>query len=66
MFNHGLEQSSIIIIEDPNLADWQIRNSIKNRQKIGKQIDEVWVKAVSLMRLATNPQNRQCKNTTFF
>lgn len=51
MFNHGLEQSSIIIIEDPNLADWQIRNSIKNRQKIGKQIDEVWVKTVSRMRL---------------
>lgn len=39
------------LIEDPNLADWQIRNSIKNRQKIGKQIDEVWVKTVSRMRL---------------
>ncbi len=51
MFNHGLEQSSRIIIEDPHLADWQIRNSIKNRQKIGKQIDEVWVKTGSRMRL---------------
>ena len=39
------------LIEDPNLADWQIRNSIKNRQKIGIQIDEVWVKTVSRMRL---------------
>ena len=51
MFNHGLEQSSRIIIEDPHLADWQIRNSIKNRQKTGKQIDEVWVKTGSRIRL---------------
>ncbi|MBQ1408482.1 MAG: minor capsid protein [Bacteroidales bacterium] len=51
MLNHGLVQSSRIIIEDPHLQDWFILNGIENRKKIGKQIDEVWVKRGSHIRL---------------
>lgn len=35
MLTHGLKQSSRIIIEDPLLTDYYIRNSIENRQKTG-------------------------------
>lgn len=44
MMNHGLKQSSRIIIEDPLLSRKYIEISIKKRVEQGAVIDEVWIK----------------------
>ena len=51
MMNHGLKQSSRIIIEDPLLSDKYMLRGVENRQKVGKTIEEVWVKRGSHIRL---------------
>lgn len=44
MMNHGLEQSSRIIIDKPELTDRFMLRSIINRVQNGQHIDEVWVR----------------------
>ena len=51
MMNHGLSQSSRLIVEDPRLSDKFMLRGVENRQKAGKVIDEVWVKSGSHIRL---------------
>ena len=43
MLNHGLKQSSRIIINRPNLTDAFMKRIIKQRVKDGHDIDEVWI-----------------------
>ena len=45
MMNHGLKQSSRIIIDQPGLTDAFMKKSIYRRiEKYGQAIDEVWVR----------------------
>lgn len=44
MMNHGLKQSTCIIIDKPELTDRYMLRSIKNRISIGEKIDEVWLR----------------------
>jgi hypothetical protein len=41
--NRGLSQSSKIIIEDCNVTNAYILRSILGKQKIGIEIDELWI-----------------------
>ena len=43
MLNHGLKQSSRIIINRPNLTYAFMKRIIKQRVKDGHDIDEVWI-----------------------
>ncbi len=43
MLNHGLKQSSRIIINRPNSTDAFMKRIIKQRVKDGHDIDEVWI-----------------------
>ena len=52
MMNHGLKQSSRLIIDCPELTDRFMLRSIQNRINIGIHIDEVWLRERSgLIRL---------------
>lgn len=51
MLNHGLKQSSRIIIERPELTDAYMKRNINQRVKEGQIIDEVWIKDKSDIRL---------------
>lgn len=51
MMNHGLKQSSRLIIDQPNLEDWFMLDGIQGRQKVGKQIDEIWIRNGENLRL---------------
>lgn len=44
MMHHGLEQSSRIVIDAPNLTDAYMKRVIKNRMANGDAIDEVWLR----------------------
>lgn len=44
MMNHGLKQSSRIIIDKPLLTDAYMKRNINQRIKDGQIIDEVWIK----------------------
>lgn len=43
MMNHGLKQSSHLIIDCPELTDRFMLRSIQNRINLGIHIDEVWL-----------------------
>lgn len=47
MMNHGLKQSSRLIIDKPDLTDGFMIRSIYGRIKQGAQIDEVWLRESS-------------------
>ena len=51
MLNHGLKQSSRIIIDRPKLTDAYMKRNINQRIKEGQIIDEVWIKDNSGIRL---------------
>lgn len=44
MMNHGLKQSSRIVIDKPNLTDAYMKRVIWQRIKDGQSIEEVWIK----------------------
>jgi len=44
MMNHGLKQSSRLIIDKPELTDRYMLRSIMNRVLHGQHIDEVWLR----------------------
>ena len=44
MLNHGLKQSSRIIIDKPNLTERYMIRSIKNRLNNGEVINEIWIR----------------------
>lgn len=51
MLNHGLRQSSRIIIDRPNLTDAYMKRNINQRIKEGQVIDEIWINDDSGIRL---------------
>ena len=51
MLNHGLRQSSRIIIDRPNLTDAYMKRNINQRVKEGQIIDEIWINDDSGIRL---------------
>jgi len=51
MLNHGLRQSSRIIIDRPNLTDAYMKRNINQRVKEGQIIDEIWINDDSSIRL---------------
>lgn len=44
MMHHGLEQSSRLVIDAPDLTDAYMKRVIKNRKANGDAIDEVWLR----------------------
>lgn len=51
MLNHGLKQSSRIIIDKPNLTDAYMKRNINQRIKEGQIINEIWIREKSGIRL---------------
>lgn len=51
MLNHGLKQSDRLIIDKPNLTDAYMKRIIRQRIKDGQDIEEIWIKEDSKLRI---------------
>ena len=51
MLNHGLTQSDRLIIDKPNLTDAYMKRIIRQRIKDGQDIEEIWIKEDSKLRI---------------
>jgi hypothetical protein len=59
MMNRGLAQSSRIIIEDCGVANSFMLRSISGKQKIGIEIDELWVLNLQEIKLIYKSERQQ-------
>ena len=51
MMNHGLKQSSRLIIDKPELTDAYMKRNIVQRIKDCQVIDEIWLREADSIRL---------------
>ena len=51
MLNHGLKQSDRLIIDKSNLTDAYMKRIIRQRIKDGQDIEEIWIKEDSKLRI---------------
>ena len=51
MLNHGLKQSNRLIIDKPNLTEAYMKRIIRQRIKDGQDIEEIWIKEDSELRI---------------
>ena len=51
MLNHGLKQTDRLIIDKPNLTDAYMKRVVKQRIKDDQNIEEIWIKDDSGIRI---------------
>ena len=51
MLNDGQKQANRLIIDKPNLTDAYMKRIIRQRIKDGQDIEEIWIKESSELRI---------------